>query len=179
MEKLIVSTFNSRRDADAARRRLRERGFDDARIRIEGGATAPTHTEEHGLAGVITRMFSGILLDDDIARYSHAVRDGKYVLVLHAPDDTAAADAALVLRGRDSPHSTETVASLNGPEIYPLPNSPVGWNQATQGEASSIGILSDPSRPDGLINDAQSLGTAEDRQRIAGEKSTRRDRDKP
>jgi hypothetical protein len=175
MAKMIVSTFNSRREADAARQRLREHGFDDTRIRIEGGETAPAHTAERGLTGVIARMFSGILLDDDIVRYSHAVRSGKCVLALHAPDDAAAADATLVLRGLES---ADAIATLHGPEIYPMPNSPVGWNQATQGEPSTIGISSDPARPDGLVSDAQGLGTADDRERLAGKKAAPRDQDK-
>lgn len=185
MERMIVCAFNSRRDADTARRRLLDNGFDDARIRVEGGEAAPTAsvsayaTEHPGLAGVIERMFSGILMDDDVTRYAHAARKGQSVIAFRAPDDAAAASAASVLseisseieascsstaaqskRSSDLRDAEMNITTIPGPRIYPLPNAPTGWSETTRGERSSIGNMqNDPGRPTGLLHDATSPGT--------------------
>jgi hypothetical protein len=157
MAKMLVSVFQSHRDAEKARQRLREHGFDEKNMRVERGQTAQdssTPTPERGLAGVIERMFSGLLLDDDIARYARPSDKGQSILALHAADDAAIAHAASVLRESDA------AKSISGPDIYALPNSPTSWNEATWGTKSYIGdALRDPGRPDGLIRDASGLGT--------------------
>lgn len=215
MTKLIVCVFNWRRDANAARERLLQRGFEDVRIRVAGGETAaatapgtpakePTveYKEDRGWAGAIERMFSGLLLDnDEVARYAHAVNTGKCVVALHVADDAAAARAVSILDqvggeiarpvvADDNGPLAETsplgsgkgsyqglsefdiAATVSGPRIYPLPNSPTGWGEATQGEKSSIGdIMNDPGRPEGLMRDAGGLGTDADRG-VVGKKAT-------
>ncbi len=204
---LIVCLFNSRRDAEAARDCLLRQGFEDARIRVEGaGHTTVSTADGHatvaasarnvdpGLIGVIERMFSGLLLDnDEVAHYAHAVSNGRYVVALHVADDSAAARAASILHqfsgaitgkagsddavaatpaisaghaeGRDmAVTGASGAASLSGPRIYPLPNSPTGWDKASLGSKNSIGsAMNDPGRPEGLLRDAKGLGTDTDR----------------
>ena len=55
-----------------------------------------------------------------------------------------------------------------GPPIYPLPQSPTGWNQAREGERASMGGAdADPTRPEGLVADAGGLPASGDRARLA------------
>ncbi|HKU87354.1 MAG TPA: hypothetical protein VJV77_13550 [Casimicrobiaceae bacterium] len=55
-----------------------------------------------------------------------------------------------------------------GPRIYPLPQSPTGWNEAYEGERASIGGPdADPERPGGVLGDAGGLPAAGDRARLA------------
>jgi len=187
MTKLIVWVFNSRPDANLARDRLMQRGFEDVQIRMEGGAKAATtaqsktptesaagYKEDHGVAGVIERMFSGLLLETgEVARYAKAMNEGKCVVALHVADDAAVSRAVAVLDevggktapptiSRDSEPSTvrsgagsskldyealpefDSNAIGPGPRIYALPDSPTGWGEATHGGKSSIG---------GIMND--------------------------
>ena len=108
---MIVCVFNSCSDAESARDRLRQHGFEDARIRVEGGelteaSSADGHAKDpasarsvdRGLVGVIERMFSGLLLDtDEVASYAQAVSNGTYVVALHLADVAAAPRAASLL----------------------------------------------------------------------------------
>lgn len=220
---MIVCVFSSRSNAESARDRLRQHGFENARIRVEGGeiteasiadghakdpASAPS--ADRGLVGVIERMFSGLLLNsDDVASYAQAVNNGKYVVALHVADDAAAARAASILHefsgetaaatGTNdgmSPARTSTVgtdkggygagtavdvaAAVTGPRIYPLPNSPTGWGEASQGSKSSIGdIMNDPGRPEGLLRDVKGLGTDADRRVLEGTQATQSPNAKP
>lgn len=215
MTNMIVCVFNSRSDAESARDRLRQHGFEDARIRVEGGelteaSSADGHAKDpasersvdRGFVGVIERMFSGLLLDtDEVASYAQAVSNGKYVVALHVADDATAARAASILHefsgeitaptGSDDlsraptfsvgsakgSYATSTradgAAAASGPRIYPLPNSPTGWGEASQGSKSSIGdIMNDPGRPEGLLRDAKGLGTDADRRALEGAQAT-------
>lgn len=196
MARVVVSAFDSRRDADAVRRRLLERGLTDARIRIEGVETAAP--PDRGLVGFIERMFSGLLTGvDELGRPARA-SNRKALVVLHVPDAAAAARAAAILDeigkeiGRpvfsgtvvssvstspvsrddnDGPYAFDIIATVLGPEIYPLPNSPTGWGEATHGAKAVLGeIPNDPGRPEGLIWDAGGLGTDGYREVGGGEK---------
>lgn len=183
MPKMIISVYDSRRSAEAARRRLLDHGFAPDQMRLEGGETpAPREEERKGLAGMIERMFSGLLLDDEVARYANAARGGKTVIALHVADESAD-KAAEILRtvsgeigqpivsedipsppgaGQERAAAPDPLATLYGPQVYPLPNSPTGWGEAWRGEPSTIGTrANDPGRPQGLIEDAGGLGTNE------------------
>ena len=71
-------------------------------------------------------------------------------------------------------------AAVSGPRIYPLPNSPTGWGEASQGSKSSIGgTMNDPGRPKGLLRDAEGLGTDADRRVLEGTQATRHRDAKP
>ncbi|MEP7063006.1 MAG: hypothetical protein ABI881_11465 [Betaproteobacteria bacterium] len=112
MTSMIVCVFNSRNNAESARVRLREHGFEDARIRIEdGGLAQGSITDRHakdpasarsvdrGLVGVFERIFGAVRLNsDEVDSYAHAVYNGKSVLALHVADDAAAARAASILK---------------------------------------------------------------------------------
>lgn len=102
-----------------------------------------------GLLGVIERMFSGLLLDHGIATDAGTARREVHVVAVgtHSED------------GHPTPNDVDVLATIAGPRIYPLPNSPTGWGRSTRGEKFVIGLLTDPARPDGLIADAQGLGT--------------------
>lgn len=182
MSRMVVQVFELRRDAEKARERLVLEGFDRACIHVDseaGSEAAPVeeprrsrepfwaHTEKHGLSGVIERMFSGLLNDDDdYVRYTQALRTGKSVVAIHVPDHPSARRAAWIMDEvrRDSSMSvSEEARSSTGvpfsPQIYPLPNAPTGWNQATEGEQSTIAILGDPLWPEGFARDAHGLGS--------------------
>ena len=189
MARMVVSVFDTRRHADAARQRLLENGFADAQVRVEGRESKPppspterfAHAAEPGVAGVIERMFSGLLLDNDAARYAHAAKYGKSVVALYVPDDAAAQKAASILdavsgeighpvvsddvaappssTGAEGGSAADPTATLARPRVYPLPNSPTGWGEATRGAKSAIDVLGDPARPQGAIEDAHGLGT--------------------
>lgn len=199
MAKMVVSVFDSRPAAEAARERLLARGFEDMQIRVEGGENERAgegkgaeerdagRAEDRGLSGVIERMFSGLLLDDDAAQYARAARGGKTVVAVRAADEAAAKAAAILGasageigrpmvsddapppagedRGTRGRPGVEPAATLSRTRVYPLPNAPTGWGEATQGEKSAIDPLTDPARPDGLIEDAQGLG-ADDYRRV-------------
>ncbi|HEY8554323.1 MAG TPA: hypothetical protein VIL43_07270 [Burkholderiales bacterium] len=162
MARLVVAIYESRAYAEAACRRLLENGFGREQIRIEGGDGAPPpHAELTGIAGVVQRMFSGWLIDDDTEHYARAVRGGKAVLALHARDDAAAQKAAEIMsagRGEigkpivsdevpeqppaaavDRAADLDAARSVYGPRIYALPNAPTGWGEAWRGEASALG----------------------------------------
>ncbi|MEO8346982.1 MAG: hypothetical protein ABI607_14925 [Betaproteobacteria bacterium] len=208
--KMIACVFNSRSTAESARDRLRQYGFDDARIRLESGELAEASiaggraygpaaacSVDRDVAGVIARMFSGLLIGGDaVANCAQAVNDGKYVVALHVADDAAAARAASILHefsgevtaatgssngvsaaltslawsddsGSGVGAGVDVAATVSGPRISPLPNSPTGWGEASQGSKNSIGnMMSDPGRPEGLLRDAKGLGT--DADRLAG-----------
>lgn len=193
MKKMIVCAFNSRLDAYAARESLIRSGFEDVSIRVAGGGTMEATVadrsakeraiEQQGGRSVIELMFSGMFFDsDEVTRYSHAVDNGKYVVALHVADDAAADRVVSILKNLgekksqpivsdDNESRTET-SSIGGsksenifePRIYPLPNSPTGWGDATLGERSSIGdVMNNPGRPEGLLRDAGGLGSDADR----------------
>jgi hypothetical protein len=187
MERMVVSVFDSRHKADSARRRLLEHGFDDTRIRVEGGgASAGSEHGLSGISGVVERVFSGLFpLDDEVAQYAQAVRSGKSLVALHVSDDAAAANAALILREANgevvpprgtaaasaavpdyddkgslvSPRDVDPTATAFSPRVYPLPDSPSGWNTTLQGEQGARDILTDALRRDGNVNDAHGLDT--------------------
>lgn len=115
----------------------------------EGARHVPADGYDHGLLGVIERMFSGLLIDHAIAvAETPAVAEKAVVAIGGAPPGD-----------RIGPNDIDVLATIAGPQIYPLPNSPTGWGQSTRGEKVAIGVRMDPARPDGLIEDAQGLGT--------------------
>lgn len=149
MHRILVGTYRSRRDADDARTRLLDNGFDDAQIRVEGpvgdALTRPNTSEAEpdsrtsgggGITGLIERMFSGFLPDEaDHERYERAIRSGGSLVAVHGLDDAA--------------------------------NAPSGWNEAIDGSRAATGRgLQDPARPEGLTRGTNQLGTSEDRERI-------------
>ena len=167
---IIVGTYPSRLDADAARGELVARGIDPAAItvehpRTEGSAAqgaGASAQDAPGFAGVVARMFSGALLDDaDMTPYVDALSRGHYVVAVRTGSDRQSelASAALV-RG--------------GPRTYSLPNAPTAWNEATGNDPASIGgVDRDPGRPEGLLRDAKGLPASTD-EAILAERSRRR-----
>jgi len=180
MARLVVAIYESQTYAEAACRRLLENGFAPEQIRIEGGdSTAPPPRPAlRGMAGVVQRMFSGWLIDDESEHYARAVRGGKTVLALHARDDAAAHKAAAIMsavRGEigepivsdevpeppptvavDTSASLEASRTVYGPRIYALPNAPTGWGEAWRGEPSALGgFARDPEQPQGATGEAR------------------------
>src|SRR5690348_5348088 len=97
MDGILIAVFESRRDADAARAALPEEGCHDGQIGIEGG---DGHADDaRGLAGVITRMFSGFATPPDTPGpdYAGIVTHGGCLLALHGADDAAMTRASAIL----------------------------------------------------------------------------------
>lgn len=75
---------------------------------------------------------------------------------------------------RDADAVRERLLARAGPRVYSLPNAPTAWNEATAGDPASIaGVERDPARPEGLLDDSESLPAASDRTRLASAPRTR------
>lgn len=163
MAGMLVRIFKSRRHGGAFGR------VDKLDVRVVAvERSAPTKVlaadgYDLGLLGVIERMFSGLLMD-------HAVAEGEAGGARRKVGFIAAGSAS---SNHIVPTDLDVLATIAGPQIYPLPNSPTGWRQSTRGEKVSIGVLTDPGRPDGLIADAQGLGTDAYNDMIAPENETK------
>lgn len=111
--------------------------------------TAPdTH---RGLRGFIERMFSGFITS----------RGQVVAVVVSRP-----APSVAIVRRRESnsPVDADLLATVTGPRVYPLPNSPTGWGESHHGVRASTGDpLHDPARPDGLIADILGLSPDDER----------------
>ncbi|HEX7044709.1 MAG TPA: hypothetical protein VF203_08840 [Burkholderiales bacterium] len=190
MARLVVAIYESRAYAEAACRRLLENGFASEQIRLEGGDSAapPPHPKLKGMAGVVQRMFSGWLIDDESEHYAHAVRGGKTVLALRARDDAAARKAAAIMsavRGEigepivsdevpeppptaavDPSASLDASRTVYGPRIYALPNAPTGWGEPWRGDQDALSGFTRPSeQPQGSTEEARSRAAEEVRVR--------------
>jgi hypothetical protein len=180
---IVVGMYDSRGDADDARRRLIAEGVRPDRISIEVGAAAgdspmPPHDrfalrevdeplpEDRGVSGFIARMFSGALMDDaNIEKYTEALRNGRCLLTVRV-ESPAKRQIATTILGR------------GGPRVYSLPNAPSAWNEASGNDPASIGgVDDDPGRPEGLLSDAEGLPVEADEARLSrlrgGERNNR------
>lgn len=168
---IVVGTYASRREADEARARLVAEGVPEERISLEQGAapgevpTSPQDRvalheveapEERGFAGVVSRMFSGALMEDaHVAEYGDALRDGRCVLAVRVDSD-------------EKRRAASTILARGGPRIYALPNAPSGWNEARANDPASIGgVDDDPGRPEGLLTDVEGLPAGADEASLA------------
>jgi hypothetical protein len=166
---IVVGVYESREEANAARERLIDERVPENTIRIEQGpppdvpmppqdraAVTPAKPAEHGLAAFIGRMFSGALLDEgQLGEYADALRNGRFVVVVHVDSD-------------DRRRTASTILARGGPRIYSLPNAPTAWNEASAGDRASIGnVDEDPARPEGLLRDVEGLPAQGDETRLA------------
>ncbi|HEY3460952.1 MAG TPA: hypothetical protein VGL52_09000, partial [Casimicrobiaceae bacterium] len=112
---IIIGTYDSREEAEAARERLVRDGVAADGIHVECGPEAgqvplspgdrfamrevdDSRPEERGLAGFIGRMFSGALMDDTkIEQYTEALRGGRCVLAVRYVSEHERRIAAAVL----------------------------------------------------------------------------------
>ncbi len=165
---VVVGVYESQADAQAARARLVERGIPDERIRIaqrtDDASEHPQRrpekrdidepvSEDRGISGFISRMFSGAHMDDtDVEADSRAMERGRFVIAVQTEDDDESKAATTIFTG----------ASIR---TYSLPNAPSGWRDARSGARPSIGDYADgdPARPEGLIEDAAGLSVDADR----------------
>jgi len=111
------------------------------------------HDTHRGIRGFIERMFSGFVTSQ-----------GKVVAVIVS--SPAAEPTVAIVRKRESttPVDADLLATVTGPRVYPLPNSPTGWGESHHGVRGSYGDpLHDPGRPDGLIADILGLGPDDER----------------
>jgi len=179
-DEIVAGVYASRDEADAARARLIEEGVPGERIRIEQRDTAGSvpmsardrvalrevePPPERGFAGVVSRMFSGALLDDEnVAHYSDALQTGRSVFLVHVDSDA-------------SRRSVSTILERGGPRVYPLPNAPTGWNESHANDPASIGgVDDDPVRPEGLLTDVEGLPVDADEVRLRSAPGGRRKR---
>jgi hypothetical protein len=176
-DEIVVGVYESRAEADAARAQLVREGVPEDCIHVEqrtSGATgmpaqdrAALHepTPERGFAGVVSRMFSGALLDDPgVAVYADALRKGHTVLAVCVDSDANRRSASAILE-------------RGGPRVYPLPNAPTGWNEAHRNDPASIGgVDDDPARPEGLFTDVEGLPVDADEARLRDAPRGRRNR---
>ena len=204
MAKAVVSLFDSLDAAKAARQRLVERGFHDVRVRIVGPNpeldTGPVMSkdaadidergsDQRGVAGVVSRMLSGWLIEDRVSQYAQAVRGGKTLVALDVDDAAAAETAAGILKevhaeqeppaaarrseGTPPAPTVDPTDTLTLPQVYPLPNAPTDWDEATLGERSGVDVSSDPARPAGAVRDAAGLGTDDTDDTLKARKAAR------
>lgn len=129
MTKLVACIFHAEAEAEAARRDLLACGFKAEQIEVHGHVAAPPRANREGddLEKAVEGIFDGLIPDaDETARYVQAVNEGKRVVVLHAPDDTAAARAASILREAGGTPSSESdpLADASGPRVYSLADAP-------------------------------------------------------
>lgn len=177
---IVVGTYASRREADEARAHLVAEGVPEERISLEEGAapgevaTSPRDRvalheveppEERGFAGVVSRMFSGALMDDaHVAEYGDALRSGRCLLAVRVDSD-------------EKRRAASTILARGGPRIYALPNAPTGWNEAHANDPASIGgVDDDPGRPEGLLTDVEGLSADADESRLTNRPPVRRRR---
>lgn len=140
MAGMFVRIFKSRRRSAGLQRRVTVGALDREDVPV----TALTADGfDPGLLGVIERMFSGLLIEH--ANIQHRAENRREEPQVPEPHIGA--------------NDIDVLATITGPRIYPLPNSPTGWGQPSRGEKIAIGVLADPGRPNGLIGDAQGLGT--------------------
>ena len=115
---------------------------------------------EQGVDGACIALEQGPRAADN-DECTRALRDGQCVLSVRT-QDAAQTRLALALLARGSPRA------------YSLPNAPTAWNEASAGDAASIGgIERDPARPEGLLDDAESLPASSDRARLVNAPRTR------
>lgn len=108
-----------------------------------------------GVRGVIARMFSGFVMNDESAETEQRA-------VVDTGTSSATVSTVAIVRKRDDLASfdVDVLATITGPRVYPLPNSPTGWTDLRHGVRVGYGdALHDPARPDGLITDVLGLGT--------------------
>ena len=172
-DEIIIGTFATRAEAEAARDRLLAEGVAADVIHIEcgpapGEAAMPPGDrfamrevgepppDEHGFAAVVSRMFSGALMDDtNVDQFTNALRGGRCLLAVRYSSEHARRVAAGVL-------------APAGPQVYSLPNAPTAWNEARANDPASIGgIDHDPARPQGLLSDVEGISAHADVDRLS------------
>ncbi|HXR55757.1 MAG TPA: hypothetical protein VN858_03080 [Casimicrobiaceae bacterium] len=178
-DQIVVGMYDSRADAEAARARLIAEGVREDRIHVEVGA-APGEIpmppqdrfamrevdeplpEDRGVSGFISRMFSGVLMDDaNVEKYTQGLRNGRSIVAVRVESD-------------DKRRVASTILERGGPRIYSLPNAPTAWNEASANDPASIGgVDDDPARPEGLLTDAEGLPVDADEARLGNASKTR------
>jgi hypothetical protein len=171
-DEILIGTYDSREQADAARTRLIADGIAADVIDVECGPSAgevpippgdqfalrevaEVAPEERGFAGVVSRMFSGALMDDaELAKHMASLRAGRCLLAVRYSSEHERRVAAAVL-------------APNRPQIYSLPNAPTAWNEASANDTPSIGgVDHDPARPEGLLTDVEGISAESDIDRL-------------
>jgi hypothetical protein len=184
MRELLVGMFDSSAHAQAAHASLLSHGFREGQIGVDAGAEPHT---ERGLAGLVARMFSGFLQDDDPRGRAYAERIGRGggIVAVHDLDAAETARARAILQGHGAvgvdahaplgggaprrpvdpraPRELAAVATVGGPQAYVLPNAPTDWGRFTGRGRVSIGHARDPARPEGELTDAVGLDPEADR----------------
>jgi hypothetical protein len=172
-DEIIIGTFASRAEAEAARDRLLAEGVAADVIHVECGPApgeAPMPAGDrfamrevgepppklHGFAEVVSRMFSGALLDDtNVEKYVDSLRGGRCLLAVRYSSEHERRVAAGVL-------------APSGPQVHSLPNAPTAWNEASANDPPSIGgVDHDPARPQGLLSDVEGISARADVDRLS------------
>jgi hypothetical protein len=114
------------------------------------------------------------LSDSDAVR-AKAVLEQKGSVDEHAHESLSGVegDEAAIERSAGFSPQTERAAARaqawhpRSPDETPLPNAPTGWDEAVDGERSTIGSRpNDPARPEGATRGANDVGATLDRERI-------------
>jgi hypothetical protein len=193
MQNVLVAVFDSAEHARAAHATLLQQGFRDGQVAVDSG---PEATEERGLAGLVARMFSGLLPGDDPRGHAYTERlgQGGGIVAIHDVDDAAEARARAILqqhgavnveshaplakssappaapRDARAPSELAAVASVGGPQAYVLPNAPTDWGRFTGRSRASVGQADDPARPQGELRDAVGLDPEADVENLKGQR---------
>jgi hypothetical protein len=168
-DEILVGVYDSHDDAKRAHAQLLEEGIGELQVLCRDDVAthaAPPHSDDAqgadatssqdgGLAAFIGRMFSGAIPEDTrFARYRKALRADKVLIAVRARSDAQSNVAAAIL-------------TPSSPRVYPLPNAPTGWNEATTNDPASTASVNDPARPNGLLDDAQGLSAVADEARLS------------
>lgn len=103
MSTTLVGVFDTLSDADKARQKLIDTGFDKQSIRVDADAASGTparrvDADRDDEPGAISRFFSNLFgSDDDASDYTEAVRRGGAVLTVTLADDERADEVSELL----------------------------------------------------------------------------------
>lgn len=104
----IVTAFNTRHEAEAAKRNLEKAGFSDNDISLIMGEDLKTEGEEIRHPSIWKRLFGDTVEADDAAAYMHAIDVGGVVLTVRADEDKV--DRAMSILNMHDSIDTSNVA---------------------------------------------------------------------
>jgi hypothetical protein len=168
---VLIGAFDSREAAEEAQRELVARGLGSDTAAPDQGNHHPEDARivrRGGIADLIENMFGGFV---DVPSHEHAgawARPGAWTLVAYGLPRERHDEARAILsrRGRvdtlvgSAPARSMPVGGrllLFGPDVMPLPQSPVDWGAGRADNPPSIPGSLDPGRPRGLLEDAAGL----------------------
>jgi hypothetical protein len=166
---VLVGSFASRDEAEAARRELAARGI--------GRDTAPDREGDHrpddpaivrpgGIADLIENVFRGWLVDRASLSGDERHREAWRVVARGVPTDRHDEVREVLSRGHGSDVvrarggsevPIEAEVTVFGPDTFALPQAATAWDTSRDGRRARIPGSEDPGRPAELLDDAIGL----------------------